>query len=210
MQQFIANYLFKNGNCSIAGLGNISLHTQPANYSFGEQIIESPKYGVDFTSVEANSHAFTTQFAQNNNLDLSTAERLIADFAASVLKGESKNIAGIGTFEKNNLGDIDFNTQQLHAAFLPNIKAERIAHKNQVHNMLVGETETNTAVMADYFAEEDDKKRKIKKWQWFVIAATLISIAGIAIFYFSNSSVANLQKLPHNSSEKTYRLLQAK
>jgi hypothetical protein len=210
MQQFIANYLFKNGNCSIAGLGNISLHTQPANYSFGEQVIESPKYNVEFTSVEGNSNAFTTQFAQDNNLDLSTAERLIADFAASVLKGESKNITGVGTFEKNSLGDISFNTLQLNAAFLPNIKAERIAHKNQVHNMLVGETETNTAVMADYFAEEDDKKRKIKKWQWFAIAATLISIAGIAIFYFSNSSVANLQKLPHNSSEKTYRLLQAK
>jgi hypothetical protein len=210
MQQSIAAFLLSNGSCNLPGLGLLKLATTPAAYSFGEQQISAPKSSIEFLANADDDNTFVDFLAKKNNVSTQKAKDAIADFVKKLNQEKSVDIANLGTLSKNSVGEIAFLQQENNVLFSPFVAAERIAHKNQAHQMLVGETQTNTVAMADYYADDDATARKIKKWHWFAIVSIIAAGLAIAANYFAADKLAQFKHLPNVTPEKTYKLIEAK
>lgn len=206
MQNLIAEYLLENKQCFIPSLGLLSLKKNTASYNFSDQSMAAPRPVILFEKKEIENDSLANFVASKKNITVADANNLIADFSASVnfLAEQDKiEIKGLGNFVKKANGKIEFETAELSPAFTPTVQAVKVIHPNATHSMTVGDTETDTASMTEYFAE--DNIAKDKWWLWAVIFS-VISIVGLLYFIFGTShhSIGNFIPIENINAEKTF------
>jgi hypothetical protein len=169
MQTLIADFLFQHKKIVIPQVGSLQIKHIPAVASFGERSIAAPTPTIEFYSDDTAVN-YEASHSLNN----------ISEDIKNIQAGTQYEIAQVGKFYKDDAHKIAFTAYEIPVAFLPQVKAERVIHPNDSHNMLVGETETNTAAMTEYYTDDE----AVKKDKWWVWAIVLFVIAFAAIAFY--------------------------
>jgi hypothetical protein len=211
MQQLLANYLFKYKSCALPQMGTLSIQNVQSSTIFGEHLYAAPIPTISFTSNETSSDGFEKFIAHQKNISIPEAKDLLAIYVQKLSKissSEKSNIKDVGEFYKNENDEWCFIPAEVNAHFFPKTIAERVIHPNATHTMLVGDTETNTTTMTEYFAEE----APIVKNKWWIAASVIAVLSAAAIGYFfseskSSSFIGNANKVEMGIADSTYHIL---
>jgi hypothetical protein len=118
----------------------------------------------------------------DNNTD--EAKNALNNYCQQIKTQTSSSIQGVGQFTVNSLGTIQFQQEEIPTAFRQPVSALRVIHPEATHNMLVGNKETTSTVMTEYYNEEPAKKDLW--WIWAIVFA-VIGIA-VIILYFNEAA----------------------
>jgi len=212
MQKLIADYLFQYKNCALPQIGTLKIKTATATCVPGEQKITAPVSTIHFTDEITDSNNISGFIAANKSISKEEAVyqlKKICNEISTLQNKEKFLFTGVGEFYKNNNGKINFEPVALPSYFMPSVYAERVIHPNDSHALLVGDTETDSNTMTEFFTE-DVLVRKSKWWVWaavlFVVAVALIiiyendinknSFFGIAHKYDVTAPTETYRKLP--------------
>lgn len=211
MQELLANYLFQYKQAVLPQIGTLHLRTESATSIFGEQKIAAPVSYIVLLDEMGDSVSFIEYIAANKHISIDEAAYQLNKFSEEITSLHTNNsfeIERLGKFSKDENEKIIFEGFKPPAYFLPSVHAERVIHPNESHTMLVGDTETSTAAMVDFYTEE----APVKKSKWWVWALVLfaVAIAGIAFYlnrdgsnpYFGNSNKEELK-----AADSTYKML---
>ena len=126
-------------------------------------------------------------------------------------RGDSLNFETIGLLRRNEEGLIYFQSERSNQ-FLQPVSAERVLHENAAHNVLVGDKETTSTLMNQYYSGEI----VLEKSHWGTWAIILLAIAASVLFFhfnthsFSTSGVGNEKHLAIPESPVTHDVIQNK
>ena len=211
MQDLIAGYLFKHGKYVLPQAGTLVIRTNAAQSVFGERKITAPVPYVEFIEEHGNAEDEKIYIAESKNISTAEARHLLTRYTKSLLSsgtGEYHEIRGVGKFHIDSEGKLLFVPEELQARFLPDVKAEKVIHPDSSHAILVGDKESNSTAMTEYFTDDVIAKPD-RRWLWallfFALAAALI------IIYMNdkngNSLFGNAQKTEAHSDGPTYKKL---
>lgn len=196
MQQLIASYLFQQKTCPLPGLGTLRIVNKSASGDFLDKTIHAPEPVIEFESREADADALVDYIAAKTNSPVLTAIDTLSRYC-NQLKSElnANTIAAInlvGSFSADNGGKIQFKPAQLPAVLLPAVAAERVIHPEAAHAMLVGDKETTSTQMAEYYSEAPAAKNYW--WLWAIILG-MAALLALLLYYndaFATSSFGNI------------------
>jgi hypothetical protein len=211
MQKLLADYLFQYKQCALPEIGGLHIKNIPASSIFGERKISASIPVIEFNDEVHATEQVEAYIALQKNITRDEAahqlKKMVEDIKALPL-GQQFEIPNVGKFYKDENDKIGFIAEEVPAYFLPQVAAERVIHPNDSHTMIVGETETNTAAMAEYYAEEEPAIKS--KWWIFAIISFVVSIATIG-FYASNKNTNSFfgaaNKVEVGVADSTYRML---
>jgi hypothetical protein len=211
MQKLLANYLFQYKQCALPQIGTLHIKNTAASSIFGERKISAPIPVIVFNDDIHTTEHIETYIALQKNITRDAAahqlKKMVEDIQALPL-GQRLEIPNVGKFYKDEDDKIGFIAVEAPTQFLPQVAAERVVHPNDSHTMLVGETETNTAAMAEYYSEEEPTMKS--KWWIFAIASFAIAAAAVG-FYASTKNVDSFfgasNKIEAGVADSTYRIL---
>ena len=211
MQQLLADYLFQNKQCALPIIGTLHIKNTSASSIFGERKISAPVPVIEFNDdIHSTAHV-EAYIALQKNITREDATQQLKKFEQNIQAlplGQRIEIPNVGEFYKDENDIIGFTAALAPAYFLPQVAAERVVHPNDSHTMLVGETETNTAAMAEYFSEEEP----IMKSKWWIFAIVSFVLAAAAVGFHASNKNANSffgasNKIEANAADSTYRML---
>ena len=210
MQQLIADYLFENKQCEIPNLGVLTIQNTPATYNFGEQTMGAPKPVILFEQKEIDNDNFSKYVANKKNINLDDANNLLMDFSENIHSLPGKTIFDVdyvGRFSRN-LNVISFKNINPNPTFSPTVNAIKVIHPNAAHNITVGDTETDSAAMTEYYAEEETITKN--RWWIWALGLALVSITGLLYHFFGGNifpNVGNATPIEIFKSDSTYRII---
>lgn len=187
MQELIAAYLFQHKKCPLPRIGILSVRLQEAEQVPGEKIITVPPPEVIFSNHEADPAEFIEFISANKFISREEAGYLLDKSCEEMLAlppSGSATIPGAGKFIKDPVGKLIFVPAALPPYFLPDVPAERVVHADSSHSMLVGDKETSTAAMTEYYTDAGPERKK-RGWVWAALILLLLSAATI-IFYLND------------------------
>lgn len=131
-----------------------------------------------------------------------------ADTKSKLKRGEEVVLESLGVLTANQAGRVSFHSNGANP-FLDPIPVERVVHKNSSHHVLVGDKETTSSVMSQFYKDEKESE-EVKNKSWTVISMILGAIAlALLVFYFYNhsfsiSGIGNQEKIVSPSPAATY------
>jgi nucleoid DNA-binding protein len=211
MQQLLADYLFQHKQCALPQIGTLQIKNVTASSIFGERKISSPVPVIEFNDDMHTTEHVEAYIALHKNITRDEAARQLkgmADEIQNLPLGQRLEIPNAGKFYKDENDKVGFIAVEATTHFLPQVAAERVVHPNDSHTMLVGETETSTAAMAEYYSEEEPAMKS--KWWIFAIASFVVAAAAVG-FYASSKSADSFfgaaNKIEVGVADSTYRML---
>ncbi len=210
MQEFLLDYLSINKVCFIPGLGALYLRTKPASSIFGEQKIAAPIAIIEFEEKYVSDNTFTKYIAANRYVTFDNASlqiKNVSDYIRSLNANDVYEIPNIGKFYKDENDKLVFTQTKFPEIFLPNVNAIRVVHPNESHHMLVGDTQTSTAAMTEYYALEE--KSKVTKWWIWATVLAVIAFAGLVFYLFGDKYSTSFGNTIHYeviTADTTYRI----
>ena len=169
MYDVIAPSFFQRKQCHLPGIGTLLMITHPAQTDFVNTQIKAPVQEITFTAVTDDENIFN-EFSAISEL----MKRTLDEERTVILNG-------VGTFSKDDAGEIHFAAIQLDAIYTPPVTAGRVIRQDAQHNILVGDRETNSAIMTEFFNDEE----VVVKNRWWVWAIVLVAVAiAVLSFYF--------------------------
>ena len=202
MEKIIASYLVQRKECSLPGIGHFRIHTKPAELNIANKEIVPPtdevifkedevhlrKDLVNFVSLQSKTHE--NYAAENiNNWCIDTKEKLDA--------GEKIYFESVGSLQKDAAGNLFFHEKNDFLLF-DIVPAERVIHKNEQHSVLVGDKETSSAAMNEYY-KEDVPVQKKAWWKIWAIILFLLPLLILIVHFvghsFTTSGIGNQMNL---------------
>ena len=166
MNDLIASTLFQNRTCTLPGIGTLNIITRAAQADFVSAQIKAPVQTIAFTP-SINENIFN-EFSALSVLLMKHLEE----------SGELK-LEGIGTFTKDEQGTIQFTPEEVDELFSQPVSAVRIIREDAAHAILVGDKETTSTEMTEFFNETPHQKSR-----WWIWAAVLGLVgSGVVIYY---------------------------
>jgi len=189
MQDLITSFLVQTKECNLPGIGKFRIITTPAELDIASHQMSPPKDEILFTGKpEKNYEELTRYIAYKKNINEKEAEQQFKTWCESAKEklneGEKIIFASIGSLQKNASGNIFLQSQKLLNFFEP-VAAGRVIHKNAEHAVLVGDRQTTSSAMNQFFQADEI----IKDSRWKIMAIILFIIALIVLFFhFYNHS----------------------
>jgi hypothetical protein len=137
-----------------------------AETDFVHTVIRAPQYHIEFTPL--GNDPIYNEFSAISLLLKSELEQngfLLLD--------------GIGKIEKGRSGELEISTFNVESAYLPEVRAERVVRTDVEHSILVGDKETNSVVMTEFYSE-----KILVKSKWWIWAACIVIISFAAIICY--------------------------
>jgi hypothetical protein len=211
MQDLIASYLIQKKECHLPLLGNFAFKSVPAFLDIANKKIFPSTDEISF-SENGNyfSEGLKDYISHLQNIPLHEAEEKINNWClhskVKLDSGEKITFDSIGSLQKDIVGNILFQAEK-DINFYEPVIAERVIHKNTEHAVLVGDKETTSGVMSEFYREEEvtEKKSAWKIWAIILLAVSLLTL--IIYFYnhsFSGSGIANQSAFPVQQPHATY------
>jgi nucleoid DNA-binding protein len=210
MHSIITSYLLQAGKCALPGIGFFKLKFKSAEIDIVNKQMLPPVEEVVFSEQALFlSPGFVNYLAVKKNIPAYEAEGLVNTFCREwkerLESGESLYLESIGCLQKNTAGIISFTKQKCPEYFKP-VPAEKVFHVNTEHAVLVGDKQTTSTVMNEYYREESP----VAKRRWVVGAIILGAIAIVILSYnfynhkFSRSSIGNRSHFVVKPAGETY------
>lgn len=198
MQEIFASYLVQKKQCSIPLIGTFKINTQPAELDIANKQILPPADEIIFSEgADYLADDLTHYFCYLKNLSPHEAEEKIHHWClhskSKLDSGEEIIFDSIGSLKKNEAGSIYFQRKN-GVKFFENISAERVVHKNAEHAVLVGDRETTSSAMSEYYKDVPLMLRK-SSWKLWAIILFILSLVILGIYFynhkFSVTSIGN-------------------
>ncbi len=213
MQELITSFIIQSKECRLKGIGKFESVTHPAQSDIANKQIIPPVNERSFKGREERISDELIRYVSNkNNVGNEEAFEQIKEWCANakskLQEGEEIIFVSLGSLKTNHAGAIIFEEVKPISFFEP-VNVERVVHKNSTHQVLVGDKETNSSVMSEFFKDEKDTE-DLKSNSWKVVSMVLGVVALILlVFYFYNhsfslSGVANQEKVAPQTPSATY------
>lgn len=153
---------------------------------------------------------FETYIADMENIPTWEAKNKLTDFCRHItglpIHGEYP-FASVGVFYKDPGNKIGFRSSPLPKTFAPDVKAEKVVHPNDSHEIIVGDKHTTTAAMTEFYTE----KPVAAKGRWWIAALVIAITSFISIITYFNSQKhnqqsGNVQTVQPNNLTESYQL----
>ncbi|MEJ7626962.1 MAG: hypothetical protein WKF35_08875 [Ferruginibacter sp.] len=210
MEEIIASYLFQKKNCPLPGVGMLHINNRTALYLQSEKQLNPPLPYISFNSAEFSSTEFIDYTAKNLSVSKNEAQSVINTFCLKLNNLDSFSEVEIplaGKFYVDAEGSLVFKQFHFPESFLSAVHAERIVHPEATHSILVGDTESNSAIMTEYYSEPEPVKTS--RWWIPLLILTLLALLIIAVYFinnYNNGTMGNATKLKSSTEEKTYKI----
>ena len=190
MESFITSYLIQQRQCSLPRFGNFTIRQIPALLDVANKKIYPATDEISFAENESElSPGLQHYLTQQLNISEPEAEKEIISWCTSakmkIDDGEKIEFPTIGHLQRNEAGNLIFQRGTELNLFQP-IAAERVVHKNAEHAVLVGDKETTSAAMNEFFREDDTSKNR-SPWKIRALVLLAIAILLLILFYSSHS-----------------------
>jgi nucleoid DNA-binding protein len=211
MQDLITSFIIQSKECKLADIGKFTIVTTPAKADIAnKQIAPAFKQTLFNKREEKISDELVKYVAYKKEISsseaLSEIKKWCAQTKEKLKSGEEILLTSLGVLRKESSGNIFFDNQIATPFFAP-VAAERVIHKNSEHTVLVGDRETTSSVMSQFYSEEETAT---KSNTWKIIAIILLAIALVILFFyfyghpFSLSEFGNHVKTVPQSPPATY------
>ncbi len=208
MQQLLANYFLQYKTLPLPSIGTLALTYIPAESLTGQNALSAPNPTItlqpNITSVE-NLLEYIALKKNISNNEATTSLTNTIDEIKSLEKYSFFELQHVGSFSKNESKEIIFTAVEIESPFFPNAAAIRVIHPNEIHSILVGENETNSAAMQEYYTDSNEKTKE--KWWIFAVVAFVIATAAILYSYVNNAGdfFRNNNQIEINKPDSSYK-----
>ena len=210
MQTIITSYLLQAGKCALPNIGLFKIKYKPAQTDIVNKQILPPVEEIVFNEQALfSSPGLINYIAQKREIPQGEAERLLNEFCKEwkekIEAGETLCFQSFGCLQKNDAGIISFRKEIGPEYFAP-VPAERVVHENAEHTVLVGDTETTSTAMNEFYKETVP----VIKRKWVMGAVALAAIALVILFYgfynhkLSTSGIGNRSHFSIKPADKTH------
>ncbi|MEO8765212.1 MAG: hypothetical protein ABI416_13030 [Ginsengibacter sp.] len=209
MQALITSYLIQKKECDLPLLGHFRIKTKPADFEKINKRIFPPTDEILYSEFAARlSPGLLSYISRLENITPVEAEAKINSWCLHAKEkidlGEKITFDSMGTLQKDAVGNIFFQRKSGFNFFEP-VSAERI-QKNDAHPIVVGDTETTSTVMQEFYKQE--KVQNWERWKMWSIILLAISLVILAFhFYmhrFSQTGIGNRASLSTESPPASY------
>lgn len=187
MQKIITSYLVQKKECNLPGIGDFKINITPARLDVANKKMFPPEAEIVFTEGDVHLRKNLVKYIANQqNVDEQQAAENITRWCHNVSEsldaGEKIIFESIGSLQKNAAGNIFLHSKNQNS-FYEAVTAHRVIHKDEDHAVLVGDRETTSAAMSEYYKAETVFERKIswKTWAMVLFGLSLLSL----IMHFS-------------------------
>ena len=213
MQELITSFIIQSKECRLKGIGRFERIIHPAESDIANKQLIPPKEEKTFKSREERISDELIRYVSNkNHISMEDAleqlQEWCAETKAKLTRGDEIILASLGSLKANQSGSISFQAFR-PAPFYGPVPVERVVHKNSTHHVLVGDRETNSSVMNQFYQDEKESE-DVKSNSWKVVSMVLGAIGLILlIFYFyshsfSISGIGNQGKVLPQTPPATY------
>lgn len=187
MEKLLAEFLFLNKSCPLPGIGELQIQHQPATYSQAEKTILPPMPEVVLVNRVSDEQPLLKYLSHILGSEMIQVKQLLKTWSEQVLnlRNGEKHIPGIGVFAVDGEGLLSFRSQQLHSSLQPEVVAEKVVRKENIHPILVGDIETNSEKMSEYYAASGKQFINLK---WVAPAIFLLIIITTMVIYFTQTN----------------------
>lgn len=184
MQKQIASYLFQNKSCYLPGLGTLYVINSGAEIDFTNKHILSPKAIIQFEEVKTDAAGLLDYLSATTGADQYEVTAAFDHFC-DTLTTEINNkpevaLESIGTFFVDGSGKINFKSEELPAAFVQSVFAERVVHPDAEHQILVGDKETTNTEMTELLNEKIATK---DRWWIWAIVLGIVGLLVLVVYF---------------------------
>ena len=212
MQDLITSFIIQSKECRLRDVGKFRIVTTSARVDVANKQIIPPALQIVFTSREEKmSDGLVKYVSEKKKIhvaeELDDLKRWCSDAKNKLKKGEEILLEPLGVLKKGASGNEFIRSSDRTVRFFEPVIAERVIHENTAHAMLVGDKETTSSAMNDYYHEEEIKP---KSNTWKIIGIILLIIGFFLLFLhfyanpFSVKTIGNQQKVIPASAPKTY------
>ena len=191
MEKLLTSYLYNYKSCPLPTVGSLIIQPGAAVAEHGDKKMLAPLPHIQFISKEINADGLLQYISLQKNINIQEASDELSSYCDRLQQMqpyEEIALDDAGTFYSTEDGELHFRYGVLPAAFLPEVPAERVIHPDASHDMLVGDTQTNTVTMAGLLENPEDPRRP--KWLWAAIGLGLAAALVLTI-YFMNRQAGN-------------------
>ncbi len=181
------------------GLGTLSINNSGAAADFTNKIVAPPQPFIKFDNAETETHDLLDYLSAStggNKDEVTEALDHFCDNLKKQIAGQSNaKLESIGNFFVDETGNISFTQEELPAAFLQPVFAERVIHPDAEHHILVGDKESTNTLMTEFLAPKPEIKDSW--WIWAIVLGALCLVALLIYFTQINgtSSFGNAIKI---------------
>ncbi len=179
--------LLSNGNLFLPRIGLLTVNRQPASIVVTEHKILPPQYSVAFDRNATMDEVDVLQLAKNINLpqeNFRSAYHQFLDDLEFLPAHGTLSFGFAGNFYRDVTGKLQFKPQPAYGNPLPEVPAKRLVKENSVHQMLVGDKQTDTGQMKAFYTNEVEHTRQ---WWWvFALVLFVLSVAAIMYYYYNS------------------------
>ena len=190
MQKLLATYLFQRKKLVLPGVGTLEIRNTEAEAIAAEQKITAPVPVIYFSHHSGENPEIVEYIAANKHISVAEAEHVVRKFCEEINAlppGAKQTLTGAGSFYRDADDTIAFESIATPAYYFPDVRAERVIHPHNAHSILVGDKETDSHVMTEYYAEE----APAQKQRWWIAAAIIFLVSAGTIGYYMNDKGRN-------------------
>lgn len=170
------------------GIGSLELHDGNAFISHPDKKVMAPRAAIRLNANTAMPDALQEYISGMENIPIWAAQNQLTDFCRKLQELDANSefaLPDAGVFYKTSDGKLSFHSIALPDSFLPDVDANKVVHAGASHEILVGDTQTTTTQMAEYYSEETASSPK-RWWIWPSLLG-LLAVAGIVLYYTSHN-----------------------
>ncbi len=175
MQEQIASYLFQNKTCPLPGLGTLSVVKAGAEADFAGKQITAPKPVIRLENKESDATGLVKYIATVSGEDTYSVSQALDHFCNDLKKQMKEQstvkLAHVGNFMVDGSGKVSFKPEELPASFLQPVYAERVIHPDAEHQILVGDRETTSTIMTEFYTVSPEVKDRW--WIWAIVLGVI-------------------------------------
>ncbi len=191
MRNLITSFLLQSKQCALPHLGIFQIKMIPSKTDRANKQILPPYNEISFTeNIYADPGKLPNYIADKKNILIQHAKDELDIYCMAWNKkldaGEKLYLDPVGWLQKNSDGHIYFEKTGNNSYWQP-VNAVTVLHQDATHPVLVGDRETTSIAMNQYYNEEVVFERS----HWGTWAIILIVIASpVLFFHFSNHAIS--------------------
>ncbi|MEO8820624.1 MAG: hypothetical protein ABI267_03835 [Ginsengibacter sp.] len=211
MQDLITSFIIQSKECKLSDIGNFRVINNSAEPDIANKKISPAIDEILFSEREEKiSDELVKYIATQNHISLEEALNDLKNWCAEakikLQNGEELLFEPFGFLKKGDSDNIFFHSYKKTELFEP-VLAQRVIHKNSDHAVLVGDRETTSSAMNEYYQEVPPTA---KGNTWKILAGIFLAIALFLLFLhfyknpFALSTIGNQHHVVPNSAPNTY------